>query len=340
MRLLPVLSAALLTLALVEAGGRWALSDPGVLNGLRGPWRTGRRLAAQAQADRAVAAGADLFDRAGGGRLQYHPRWGWTARPGVQTAHGVTYTVSAAGRLTPAHDGLPWLLIGDSFTHGDEVGDADTWAWQLAEGLQAPVLNLGVPSFGLDQVALRLEDEVAARELRGVVVGVNALLITRADLDWDSWYKPRFTWADGRLVPPVLPVASPETAAADRSPFATVELLRLWGDVARGRLPDWSNLDHVAPALLDRIAATAGDLPLWVVYLPLPEELGRADGAVVSGGWRIWRSWCDQRHANCLDLVPAVQAVADAGSPVEQGAHWTPAVHAAVAAKLAETLPR
>jgi len=51
-------------------------------------------------------------------------------------------------------------LFGDSFTHGDNVVFENTWGYYLennlkVNGINAEVLNLGVPGYGIDQAYLR-----------------------------------------------------------------------------------------------------------------------------------------------------------------------------------------
>ncbi|MBX2955230.1 MAG: hypothetical protein KF846_03675 [Cyclobacteriaceae bacterium] len=45
--------------------------------------------------------------------------------------------------------------IGDSFTHGDEVLFEQAWPYYLEQETKAPVLNLGVGGYGIDQATLR-----------------------------------------------------------------------------------------------------------------------------------------------------------------------------------------
>jgi hypothetical protein len=47
--------------------------------------------------------------------------------------------------------------FGDSFTHGDEVEDGETWAEALAQSLGGDVFNFGVGGYGMDQTLLRFE---------------------------------------------------------------------------------------------------------------------------------------------------------------------------------------
>jgi len=59
--------------------------------------------------------------------------------------------------------------FGDSFTHGDEVGDTETWQEALAEKLGGDVYNFGVGAYGLDQALLRYE-KIGLRQPTPVVI--------------------------------------------------------------------------------------------------------------------------------------------------------------------------
>jgi len=83
----------------------------------------------------------------------------------------VTYTTDANGaRRTPV-DGAPRVLVvGDSFTHGYEVGDLDAWPAQMARSLDVPVANYGVSGFDPWQATLLLEEKAALHPAARVAV--------------------------------------------------------------------------------------------------------------------------------------------------------------------------
>jgi hypothetical protein len=100
---------------------------------------------------------ADFLEKAHDAEL------GWAPRPSTSRAgHAcddspVEYAYEArAARKTPAgYAGREILVFGDSYTHGDEVSDADSYPSQLSELLERPVVNYGVGGFGPLQAALR-----------------------------------------------------------------------------------------------------------------------------------------------------------------------------------------
>ena len=60
----------------------------------------------------------------------------------------------------PPENVVRLACFGESFTHGDEVGDDDTWEYQLEQlGDRYEALNLGVGGYGTDQALLRFRRE-------------------------------------------------------------------------------------------------------------------------------------------------------------------------------------
>ncbi|MDH5750174.1 MAG: hypothetical protein OEY85_12765, partial [Rhodospirillales bacterium] len=59
------------------------------------------------------------------------------------------------GQPAPTRTGPRLLAVGDSFTFGAQVADAETWPAALERILSAPVVNAGVNGYGFAQAALR-----------------------------------------------------------------------------------------------------------------------------------------------------------------------------------------
>jgi hypothetical protein len=109
---------------------------------------------------------------------------GWVPRPGAAmrgvdldwkkreakipgTHRDATVTILASGARSNGTADDAWrsklptkpliLVVGDSFTFGDQVSDAQTWPAALERELGVRVINGGVPAFGIDQAVLRAE---------------------------------------------------------------------------------------------------------------------------------------------------------------------------------------
>ncbi|WP_170606913.1 SGNH/GDSL hydrolase family protein [Ruegeria arenilitoris] len=82
----------------------------------------------------------------------------------------VTYKKDRS-RLTPASaEGLKILTYGDSFTHGDEVGDAFSFPNLLASELHAEVINHGVSGYGILQAVHKFELTAEAEQDADIAV--------------------------------------------------------------------------------------------------------------------------------------------------------------------------
>ena len=147
---------------------------------------------------------------------------------GTGNVWGRTVTIDADGlrengRARPS--GTPILVLGDSFTFGDEVDDADTWPAQLEARLGRPVLNGGVFGYGLDQMVLRGEQllDGAARASDVVILSVLPEDVLRCEFSYRYAWKPYFAIEGGRLALRNVPVPQPhegppgESLAAPRA---------------------------------------------------------------------------------------------------------------------------
>ena len=108
--------------------------------------------------------------------VTYSAALGWTIKPG---GRGDLYRANAQGiradrefaRIPPPGT-LRLAAFGDSFTHGDEVANEDTWQEILMRahpGVEA--MNFGVGAYGLDQAFLRYQRFGADYGARIVLIG-------------------------------------------------------------------------------------------------------------------------------------------------------------------------
>lgn len=150
------------------------------------------------------------------GRHIHDAKLGHTPRP-AYAAPGLTIDANGL-RLTgeaPAGSGGPILAVGDSFTFGEEVTDAEAWPAQLQRMVGRRVLNAGVSGYGFDQIVLRAEALAPLYKPAAIVVGFIADDIRRTEMRrlWGA-DKPYYDIEGQTLVPrnvPVPPRAAPQT---------------------------------------------------------------------------------------------------------------------------------
>jgi hypothetical protein len=210
---------------------------------------------------------------------------GFVPRPGPapDNVWGTTVTIDADGIRSNGRaarpTGPPVVAVGDSFTFGDEVDDADTWPARLERRLGRPVLNGGVFGYGLDQSVLRAERLLERTGAPMLVVSFVADDVRRCEYAYRYAWKPWFEPEDGALalrgVPPPEPGSSPPGEAWWRR---VLRLSHLGDRVMRRLDPDhWMIPDSlrvhrqgvsVARLLVDRLAdaADAGGHGLLLVH--------------------------------------------------------------------------
>jgi hypothetical protein len=148
------------------------------------------------------------------GYLTYSAALGWTIKPG---GRGDTYRANAQGiradrefARVPPPGTLRIAAFGDSFTHGDEVPNEDTWQEILMRAHPAvEAMNFGVGAYGLDQAFLRYQRDGADYGARVVLMGFMPENLFRHVNVYRPFYvpnsglalaKPRYKLAEGRLV--------------------------------------------------------------------------------------------------------------------------------------------
>lgn len=151
----------------------------------------------------------------------YHPTRGWSLKPNIKdktTAFGKTLNSNSKGirgKLEYKYE-KNWekpriLVLGDSFTFGDEVSDDETYPHFLQQMLPGTeVINFGVHGYGHDQMLIYLKEEGVKYEPHIVVLGVILDDTHRNVLSFRDYAKPKFELVNDQLKLRNSPVPSPE----------------------------------------------------------------------------------------------------------------------------------
>ena len=178
----------------------------------------------------------------------YHrldPLLGWSTRPsgrlGGEGGPVATQNAQATRSLrdyatTPPPGVLRIAAFGDSFVHGDEVGDGEEWTALVERsrpGLE--VMNFGVSGYGPDQAFLRWQRDGRGFRPAVVVIGYMTENLLRTQNVFRPFYerasgfrlsKPRFRLVDDELVLLPNPLATrADLDALLRDPPAVLERL-------------------------------------------------------------------------------------------------------------------
>jgi hypothetical protein len=214
---------------------------------------------------------------------QYDPLLGWVTRPGLEnvelwggkylntTPHGLRGRVDPAFERTS--DAVRLLVLGDSFTFGEEVSDDEVWCARLAASMPGvEVINLGVHGYGHDQMLLHYRETGRRYDADAVVLGFVDYDVSRNLNDFRDYAKPYFVLRDGALELRGVPVPTPEEIlTAPPPPFFLPEVLsRLKLPVQRMRTS--KPLLHALLDALIRDVRAAGALPV-LIDLPTGKTL-------------------------------------------------------------------
>lgn len=219
----------------------------------------------------------------------YDPLLGYVPTPGASGRANVWHrevTITADGVRSngaPAPPGRPVLAVGDSFTFGDEVDDADTWPARLEGLLGRPVVNGGVFGYGFDQMTLRAERLLDRYDADPLIVSVLPEDVLRCEYAYRYSWKPYFAIEDGALALHNVPVPGPDRGPPEESWLWRAMRTSFLADLVMRRLePDaWGVPDtvrahrqgvDVARLLVDRLVErTRRDgRALWFVIQWLP----------------------------------------------------------------------
>ena len=121
--------------------------------------------------------------------LMHDDRLGYAPKPGFRGtgASGWPVTIDAdgfrrSGSVADSEIRHALLAVGDSYTFGEEVGDAETWPAQLERLRGRRVLNGGVSGYGFDQIVLRAEQLADRHKPTMIIVGFIADDIRRTEM--------------------------------------------------------------------------------------------------------------------------------------------------------------
>ncbi|MGE0267485.1 MAG: SGNH/GDSL hydrolase family protein [Candidatus Omnitrophota bacterium] len=205
--------------------------------------------------------------------ITHHPGLGWSVKPNGSTE---LYRANSQGiradhnyPLTPEENKIRILSFGDSFTHGDEVHNNETWQEYLnALDPRLETLNFGVSGYGVDQALLRYLQEGRKFHPQVVLIGFMSEDPTRHGSVYRPFFlpqsdfvltKPRYKLTGGRLQL----IGNPLPAVEDYHQFLTQErqLLRKLGQ------EDFYFQNQTVPHFADKMAVVRLIKLLFAQYI-------------------------------------------------------------------------
>lgn len=282
---------------------------------------------------------------------EWSPTRGWTLKPNLRDIpfRGALVSSNARGirgkrdyELEKPAGVTRIVVLGDSFTFGEEVGDEETFAFHLERMIpNSEVLNLGIHGYGHDQMLLYLKEEGVRYRPDIVLLGFMPDDMERNVLSFRDYAKPRFGLREGRLELLTGPILRPEeTLAAEsrRSKFG--DLLTMarsryeWRTGRTSRFTrdlTWALLDEIK-----RVAESVQARPAFA-YLPVYGEIPRVDGGLTFREREFFK-YCEERRIVCPYVQPAFREKAKQGVAFRVEGHWSPLEHLTAAEGLLSEL--
>jgi hypothetical protein len=275
----------------------------------------------------------------------YHPTRGWALRPNLRDVPAFPgKTVSSNSRglrgkreytLDKPAGVTRIVVLGDSFTFGEDVSDDEAWPSRLEALMPATeVLNLGVHGYGHDQMLLYLKEEGLRYRPDVVVVGFLPDDMERNVVAFRDYAKPRFVLEDGRLELTNVPVPTPDDVLrreAFRPRFLDL-LTMLRGHYLRRSGRDQDTMREITLPILDEMnaAITAAGARAGFAYLPVYGEIDKPEPGM-TGRERFFFSHWRQRGIQSMYLRPYFLEKLRRGVEFKTYGHWGPLEHQTVA---------
>jgi hypothetical protein len=292
----------------------------------------------------------------------YHPTLGWTLKSnikGMSVFSGKILNSNSKGfrgkeeyeyRRTIGKQRI--IVLGDSFTFGEEVSDDETYSSKLESGLQnIEVLNLGVQGYGNDQMLLRLQEEGIKYHPDIVVLGFTYIDIYRNIESFFAFAKPRFRLGAEGLKLTNVPVPTPEhVLSAEPYRPKALDILEILHQKLRWSLgQNEKEARAVTRLLLGQIASTTrsiGAVPVFV-YLPVYEEIQpipkgsfllTANSPSVANREEYLHQVCQEQDIPCLFLRPRFREEVEKGVNFDPERHWNAQAHKVAAQEMIDFL--
>jgi hypothetical protein len=229
------------------------------------------------------------------------------------------------------------LVLGDSFTFGDDVSDDETYSHYLQTLLpDQEIMNFGVHGYGHDQMLILLKEIGLGYQPDVVLLGFVRHDMERNILGFRDYAKPRYRESAGTLLPPRDTLPSPDVLLARRRFRPRLfDLCELLADKIRAQ---WSHRDAEMAALtvlllqeIERVSRGSGAEPIFA-YLPAGRDLVQP-GPELEAGEAFLDEACRKIRVRCFSTRLPLLALREQGVPVATGPflHWTPEAHRAAA---------
>ena len=287
------------------------------------------------------------------GNYLYEPLRGWALKPNLNIGNAgrpdkILHTNSKGIRGVSEYTYQKQsskkriLILGDSFTFGDEASDNVTYPYYLEKmvpGLE--VLNFGVNGYGHDQMLLYLKEEGIRYKPDIVVLGFAPTGLSRNMSLCYRLPKPKFVLVDNKLQLTNVPVPTISSIISQ--------------EIFKPKIIDWllmiqaehgdkthfiKERKQLTEAIFDEMLKTireCGAKPLFV-YISTPLAMSKNNPKEEKPFEDFFEQFCKERNIPHLFTRPYFNAVKQKGIQLKKIGHWDAQGNQIVAQVIAEYL--
>ena len=263
----------------------------------------------------------------------YDPTKGWVSKPNLRELKVYkdkllnTNSKGLRGKIDYSYGQHPnklrILVLGDSYTFGEEVSDNETYSFYLQEMMpDAEIINMGIHGYGHDQILIFFKEEGIKYQPDIVILGFLATDMPRNLLQFRDFAKPKFELEGETLKLSGSPVPRPEEVL--KKDWMRPRIYDVLSLIKHGLINRTGHrrtqMEELTGRILDEIAATAekiGAVPIFV-YLPKGKE-------ITTPKWEeeFFRSYCDEGgKAFCFSSRPYFIEKQKKGLQFKKKGHW------------------
>lgn len=271
----------------------------------------------------------------------YSPSRGWGVVPGLKQLpvfDGKTMNTNSRGLRGAkeySYERVPGksrvVLLGDSFTFGDEVSDHETYVHHLERMYpNTEFINLGVSGYGHDQMLLYWKEEGVRYKPDLVILGFLYYDMERNLRKFRFYSKPKFVSRGGRLKLVNSPVPEPERLAAEEIfKLKTFDLIHmLWQRIGWNTGINVKKMKSLSGQIMDEIVESvraSGAVPVFA-YFSTEDDFIQYFSSPTERE-EFFFDYCESSKVDCVSVRPAFIERLKAGETLDTYGHWDPRGH-------------
>lgn len=238
-------------------------------------------------------------------------------------------------------DKLRILILGDSYTFGEEVSDGETYPYYLQQVLpDAEVINFGVRGYGHDQMLIYLKEEGVKYKPDIVILGFISEDANRNMLKFRDYAKPKFELLNNKLKLYNIPVPDPETTLKEelwKSKF--VGLLNIFYCLVLHKTGLYeAEKEKLTNAILKEMVITAKSINAKPVFVYLDDIRSEEPNSDMTREEQHFFDACKNIKVDCVFLRSLLQSARMQGIKIKEDGHFDATTYRIVAQGIKEYL--